>query len=112
MGGEAGNMLGWGEGCFGSAAVKAMTTMGVVPRAAVGPYDGQRAKRWGHDGAPAEIKQKAAQWKLGNAALVRSWEELVAALSNGYPVTICTGMGFTMRRDEQGFCLSSDHLSP
>lgn len=102
---EAGNMLGWQDGCYGSAAVKAMTTMGVVPRSVVGPYDGQRAKRWGHDGTPAEIKSKAPQWKLGSAALVRSWEELIGALANGYPVTICTGMGFTMRRDEQGFCV-------
>ena len=28
-------------------------------------------------------------------------------MSNGYPVTICTGMGFTMHRDEHGFCTPS-----
>jgi hypothetical protein len=104
---EAGNMLGWQDGCYGSAAVKAMTTMGVLPRSVVGAYSGKRAKDWGYHGAPAEIKQKAAQWKLGNAALVKSWDELVAAMSNGYPVTICTGMGFTMHRDEHGFCTPS-----
>lgn len=101
---EAGNMLGWSDGCYGSAAVKAMTTRGVVPRSVVGPYSGKRAKDWGYRGAPEEIKDKAAHWKLGNAALVKTWDELVAAMSNGYPVTICTGMGFTMHRDQQGFC--------
>jgi len=105
IGREAAGMLGsWGDGCYGSATVKAMTGVGVMPRSAIGPYDGQRAKRWGHDGAPAELKTKAAQWKLGNAALVRSWDELIVAMANGYPVTICTALGFTMRRDEQGFC--------
>lgn len=101
---EVGQMLGGMDGCYGSAAVKAMTTMGVLPRSAVGPYSGRRARDWGYHGAPAEIKQKAAQWKLGNAALVKTWDELVAAMTNGYPVTICTGMGFTMHRDEHGFC--------
>jgi hypothetical protein len=104
---EAGNMLGWQDGCYGSAAVKAMTTMGVVPRSVVGPYSGKRAKDWGYKGAPADVKEKAARWKLGNAALVKTWDELVAAMSNGYPVTICTGMGFTMHRDEHGFCTPS-----
>lgn len=104
---EAGNMLGWSDGCYGSAAVKAMTTMGVVPRSAVGTYSGKRAKDWGYRGAPTEIKEKAAHWKLGNAALVRTWDELSAALGNGYPVTVCTNLGFTMHRDEQGFCTPS-----
>jgi hypothetical protein len=105
VGREAAGMLGsWGDGCYGSAMVKAMTQAGVLPRSAVGPYDGQRAKRWGHDGAPPELKAQAARWKLGGAALVRTWDELVAALANGYPVTICTALGFTMRRDEDGFC--------
>ncbi len=33
-----------------------------------------------------------------------TWDELVAALQNGYPVTICTGQGFTLTRDKDGFC--------
>ncbi len=104
---EVGGMLGGQDGCYGSAAVKAMTTLGMVPRSAVAPYSGKRAKDWGYHGAPAEIKAKAAKWKLGNAALVKTWDELVAAMSNGYPVTICTGMGFTMHRDDHGFCTPS-----
>jgi hypothetical protein len=107
---EAGNMLGGQDGCYGSAAVKAMTTMGVIARKDVsGDYSGKRAKDWGYHGAPKEVKEKAAQWKLGSAALVRTWEELVTAMSNGYPVTICTGMGFTMERDSDGFCHPKGH---
>jgi hypothetical protein len=96
-----------GDGCYGAAAVKAMTTIGMVSRPMLGDsgrYDGQRARSWGRDGAPAELKTAAAEYKLGAAALVDTWESLCAAMQNGYPVTICTGQGFSMQRDNQGFC--------
>lgn len=107
---EVGGMLGRGDGCYGSAAVKAMTTMGIVSREMLGSegeYSGKRAKAWGYSGVPKEVKTKAANYKLGSAALVQTWDELVAAISNGYPVTICTASGFTMTRDNQGFCRMS-----
>ena len=102
---RAAGMLGsWSDGSFGSAAVKAMTTGGVAPRSAIGPYDGQRAKKWGHDGPPAELDRLAANYRLGGSALVRTWDELFAALVNGYPVTVCSNQGFTLQRDNEGFC--------
>jgi hypothetical protein len=104
---EAGGMLGRQDGCYGSAAVKAMTTMGVVSRkmlGADGAYSGRRAKQWGLSGAPENVKQIAAKYKLGDAAQVTTWDELVAAQHSGHPVTICTGQGFTLQRDSQGFC--------
>ena len=107
---EAANMLGNEDGCYGSAAVKAMTTAGIVSRpmlGADGEYSGKRAKEWGRTGAPQAVKDLAAKYKLGAAALVKTWDELVAAITNGYPVTICTGSGFTMTRDRNGFCQMS-----
>jgi hypothetical protein len=35
---------------------------------------------------------------------VTTYEELEDALANGYPVTVCSGQGFTMARDQDGFC--------
>lgn len=104
---EVAGILGRGDGSYGSAAIKAMTTLGVVSREMLGSdgaYSGSRAKSWGRTGAPADAKAKAAAFKLGGGALVRTWDELVAALRNGYPVTICTARGFNMTRDAQGFC--------
>lgn len=104
---EAGGMLGRQDGCYGSAAVKAMTTMGIVSRRMLGTqgaYSGQRAKSWGLHGAPQAVKDQAAKFRLGDAAQVTTWDELVAALHSGHPVTICTGKGFAMTRDSQGFC--------
>jgi hypothetical protein len=103
-------ILGNQDGCYGAAAVKAMTTVGMVSRTMLGSdgtYSGQRAKDWGRTGPPEAIETKAAAFKLGSAALVSNWDELVAALHNGYPVTICTGQGFTLERDNQGFCKAS-----
>lgn len=106
----AGNMLGDEDGCYGSAAVKAMTQTGMVSRPmldADGAYSGRRAKAWGRTGPPAELVTMASSYKLGAAANVTTVAELVAAFQSGYPVTICTGQGFTMERDEQGFCRPS-----
>lgn len=106
---EIAGILSSGDGCYGAAVIKAMTTVGMVSRrmlGADGAYSGTRAKRWGHRGVPPELKIKAARYKLGSAANVMSWDELVAALANGNPVTICTSRGFSMKRDAQGFCRS------
>lgn len=105
---EVAGLLGQrGDGSYGSATVKAMSTIGMVSRTMLGSdgtYSGQRAKQYGTKGVPASIKTEAAAFKLGGSANVSTWDELVAALRNGYPVTICTGQGFTLTRDADGFC--------
>lgn len=104
---EAAGILGRQDGSYGSAAVSAMTTYGVVSRemlGADGPYSGQRAKQWGYSGAPQAIKALAAAFKLGSAARVGTWDELTAAIRNGYPVSICSNQGFSLQRDADGFC--------
>jgi hypothetical protein len=98
------------DGCYGAAAVKAMTTIGEVSREQLGSdgvYSGARAKAWGTDGIPSDMVAKASPYRLGSAALVSTWNELVAALNNGYPVTICTEQGFKLQRDPDGFCKAS-----
>ena len=107
---EVAGILGTGDGSYGAAAVKAMTTIGLVSREMLGTdgaYSGDRAKEWGQTGPPHDVELKAAAYKLGSAALVSTWDELVAAITNGYPVTICTDQGFTLTRDPDGFCEAS-----
>jgi hypothetical protein len=104
---KVGGMLGNQDGSYGGAAVKAMMTVGMVSRdmlGADGSYSGRRSKDWGRTGPPSNYESMAAQFKLGSAALVQTWDELVAAIRNGYPVTICSNQGFTMQRDADGFC--------
>ena len=104
---KAGHMLGSQDGCYGSLAAKTMVEGGMIFRELLGDhpdYDGKRAKQWGSTGPPAELEQKALAYKLGNAALVSDLDDARAAIQNGYPITICTQKGFTMTRDEHGFC--------
>ena len=93
-----------GDGAIGAWAAKAVSTIGTVSRDLVGPYSGQRAKLWGRSGVPDEIKARAGEHKVVTASLVSTYEELEDALANGYPVPVCSNQGFTMTRDEQGFC--------
>ncbi len=104
---EVAGILGRQDGSYGAAAVQAMMAVGMVSRVMLGgdgTYSGQRAKAWGLSGAPEAIKAEAAPFKLGSAAQVTTWDELVGAVRNGYPVTICTAQGFTLERDGDGFC--------
>jgi hypothetical protein len=104
---EVAGILGDRDGSYGSAAVTAMTTIGVASRATPGCeglYSGERADRWGREGVPAEIKAQASGMRLGSAARITTWTELLAAMKNGYPVTVCSTQGFAAERDREGFC--------
>ena len=107
---EVAGILGHDDGCYGAAAVKAMTHVGMVSRDEAGNdgvYSGPRARVWGAVGPPHVLELRAAGHKLGVAALVSTWDDLVAAITNGYPVTICTSQGFNLTRDSGGFCAAT-----
>jgi hypothetical protein len=57
------------------------------------------------------MKTQAAAFRLGSAALVLTWDELLVALASGYPVTICQKHGFSDIRDKDGFCLQEGSLN-
>lgn len=104
---EAGGMLGSGDGCYGSAMLKAAQATGVLRYgdlpAGQQSYSGRRAKQWGRTGLPSDLKAIAAGRKL-QGAMLSSADDMLAALQAGHPCTISTGHGFTMTRDQQGFC--------
>jgi hypothetical protein len=106
IGGQRGS---YSDGAVGAWAAKAVSTIGTVDRDVVGPYDGSRAKSWGAKGVPAAIKSKAGQHKVGSVSMVETYEELEDALANGYPVPVCSNQGFTLQRDEDGFCRPKGH---
>jgi len=101
IGGQRGS---FSDGAVGAWAAKAVSTIGTVDRDLVGPYDGQRAKSWGARGVPDTIKSQAGQHKVTTVSLIQTYEELEDALANGYPVTVCSNQGFTLQRDQDGFC--------
>lgn len=110
---EVGGMLGRGDGSTGADAAKALMTFGAVScdeakdDNTTGKEHAALAKKWGRSGLPEELKPIAAKHKIKTASLVRTPEEVRAALVNGYPVPICSSVGFEpFRRDQDGFCHS------
>lgn len=92
-----------GDGSYGGAAAKAVTKYGTLHLGQ--DYNGQqfndqagtREKSWGRDGVPDELEPFAAQHKVNSVAVVSSFEDCVRALQSGYPVAVCSMVGFSMK---------------
>jgi len=91
-----------GDGSYGGAAAKAVTKYGTLHYGQT--YNGQqftdnsgnREKEWGREGVPDSLEKFAAEHKVQSVALVASFEDTAKSLQNGYPVALCSGMGFSM----------------
>lgn len=109
---------GWGDGSYGGAAAKFVKDWGVTFRLAypqqdgghdLTAYSGQLAKAWGNfgnggDGDNGVFDNVAKRHPMRHVALVTNFEEAAAAIESGYCVPVCSGYGFSSRRDEDGFC--------
>ena len=63
-----------------------------------------RDREWGRDGVPDVLEPYAKLRRCSEVTLATNFEEAAAAVSNGLPVVVCSGVGFSMTRDDQGFC--------
>jgi hypothetical protein len=104
VGGELGS---YEDGSVGAWAAKAVSTYGTLGRDVVGPYDPKRAKEWGAKGLSPDLETKAKDHLIKTVTLVRSAEEAARMIDSGYPVPVCSNQGFSMTRDQQGFCRPS-----
>lgn len=105
---------GWQDGSFGGAAAKWLRDWGVVYRQPfpelgydLTTYSPERAKEWGAYGAGGRgdrgrLDVIAKKHPCRHVAAVRTWSELVAAVTAGYPCTIASDVGFASRTDESG----------
>lgn len=91
-----------GDGSYGGAAAKAVTKYGTLHYGidyggkTFTDNSGTREKEWGRDGVPDALEPYAAEHKVQSVALVASFEDTAKSLQNGYPVALCSGMGFSM----------------
>ena len=107
---EVAGILGTSDGSYGAAAVKAMTTIGMLSREMLGTdgtYSGDRAKDWGRSGPPHSLETKASPYKLGSAALVSTWTTWWPRSPTDIPSRSAHDQGFTLTRDSAGFCAAS-----
>jgi len=111
---------GWSDGSTGYRAARWLRDWGVIYRTTYSnegdtldltTYDKDREKNWGAFGNGGEddafglwLDREAAKTPCKHVANIRTWDELVAAITSGFPVTIASNQGFTRTRDSDGFC--------
>jgi len=105
---------GWSDGSYGGAAAKWLRDWGVVYRQPfpdlgydLTTYSAERAKSWGNygnggEGDKGRLDKFAKQHPARHVVAIRTWDECVAALTAGFPVTIASSQGFANRTDESG----------
>ena len=108
---------GWSDGSYGAAAAKWLREYGLVfrqPYEAVdlSSYSARRAKDWGNYGNGGQsdngqLDEEARKHPVRSVALVKNFEEAAAAIRSGYPVPVCSMVGFRMQRDADGFAQAS-----
>ena len=100
-----------GDGSTGFHAAKAIRDFGCLHYGV--SYGGdiieprnqqQRDKDWGRNGVPDHLEPFAKERRCVETTLAVDFDQAAAAIQNGYPVMVCSGQGFSMARDEDGFC--------
>jgi hypothetical protein len=75
-------------------------------------YSAERAKQWGAYGNGGQndrgrLDTIAKKHPARHVVAVRTWDECVAALTAGFPVTIASNQGFASRTDDSGILAPS-----
>jgi hypothetical protein len=101
----------WADGSVGSWQASAVQKYGTIPIDAPNcpAYSGSLARTWGRSGPPKEFVPIGQEHLVKSAAAVQTWADVVAALTNGYPCTIASNVGFDMTPRSDGFNHYSTH---
>jgi hypothetical protein len=101
-----GHMLGGQDGSVGIFAAQAANQYGELNCDAEGvpKYSGDIAKSWGRSESPWQSFVPVGKEHLvQKTAKIATWEDLIAAITNLYPVTIASDVGFTMTPQSDGY---------
>lgn len=95
----------WGDGSNGVWAAKGVMKYGVLSSEAKGcpKYSSEVAGEWGKSGPPEEFITIGKEHLVKSTAPIKTWQDAITALSNGYPVTIASDYGFDMTPRSDGF---------
>lgn len=67
-------------------------------------HSSQRERDWGRNGLPDVLEPFARERRASETTLCTSFMDVAKAVSNGYACNVCSLQGFSMSRDEDGFC--------
>lgn len=99
-----------GDGSTGFHAAKSVRDFGCLHYGQdyggtrIDSHSSAREREWGRDGVPHSLERFAYLRRCSETTLITSFLEAAKAISNGYPVVVCSGQGFSMSRDDAGFC--------
>lgn len=105
---------GWSDGATGWGAAKFLRDWGVVYREdfpalgySLATYSAERAKQWGAYGCGGQgdrgrLDAIAKRHPCRHVVAVKTWQELAAAITSGFPVTIASDVGFASQTDSVG----------
>jgi hypothetical protein len=101
-----------GEGMTCSGAAKFVnSTGGLLIRKSYGNYDLSKYSaiggKWGRGGVPQELIQEAKKHQVKTISLITTVEQARDAIANGYALSVCSGSGFSSRRDKYGIAARS-----
>ena len=74
-------------------------------------FTGTQEKAWGRNGMPDDLERFAKEQRCSEVTLVTSFDDCAKAISNGYPVALCSMRGFSMRFADRG-SLGGGWLTP
>lgn len=107
VGGQRGSMQDGSVGAWGAKALERFGSLSRphLKRLGLSPdYDKNRAKQWGAYGLPDNLEPEAVKQRFKTISIVKTFKEAAALIQSGYPVAVCSNRGFTMTRDQDGFC--------
>ena len=106
---------GQGMSCSGAARF-AHQTGGILLRKDYGfvnlsKYNGSLGAGWGRRGVPSDVVSEAKKHQVKTISLIKSVEEARDSIANGYAISVCSGYGFSSRRDKHGIAKKSGSWS-
>lgn len=107
-----------GEGSTGHWVAEWLSQYGVLLRQSYpgdwdfSHYSPATARQFGKEGCPDELELLAKLHPVNKAAICTSYDELCDCIYNGFPVMVCSGVGFGQSssewvRDSEGFLTRS-----
>ena len=108
------------DGSYGAFAAEFLKSYGTLTRGKYGKfdvttYDSSIAKSWGKTGIPDHLEAGIKEHPIQDYAMVNSYEDVRAAMANGFPVVFCSSVGFNPNgcekhkqsgRDKNGFLMA------
>ncbi len=65
-------------------------------------YNSSIGSRWGRSGVPSDVKNEGKKHQVATISNIRTVEEARDAIANGYALSVCSGYGFSSRRNSNG----------